>query len=138
MEKIFKHEIKFIDYGYEGLTVYRSAFQLAMDIFEISKSFPKEEKYSLTDQVRRSSRSVCANIAEGYRKRVYPKSFAAKIIDSDGECSETLVHLKFAFSCQYISNEIYEYFEKNYGEVGRILNYMYQNPEKFTPKEVVS
>jgi four helix bundle protein len=99
---------------------------------EISKSFPNEEKYSLTDQVRRSSRSVCANIAEGYRKRVYPKSFCSKIIDADGECSETIVHIKFAKYAEYISEEILEYFESGYKEVGRILNYMFNNPEKFT------
>ncbi len=131
MEKIFNKKINFRNDGFEDLKAYQKAFQLALDVFEISKSFPKEEKYSLTDQVRRSSRSVCANIAEGYRKRVYPKSFCAKIIDADGECSETIVHLKFAMYSDYLSEEIMEYFESGYIEAGKILNYMSQNPEKF-------
>ena len=135
MEKIYNKEIRFKEFGYEGLKVYRLAFQLSMDVFEISKGFPKEEKYSLTDQVRRSSRSVCANIAEGYRKRVYPKSFASKIIDSDGECSETMVHIKFALNCEYIYHGTLNYFENKYEEVGKILNYMSQHPEEFQPKE---
>lgn len=134
MEKIFKKEINFNSFGFESLIVYRKAFQLSMDIYEISKTFPREELYSLTDQMRRSSRSVCANLAEGYRKRVYPKHFSSKMIDSDGECSETLVHLKFASSCNYISKEYLDYFEKNYDEVGRILSNMAQHPEKFLPK----
>ena len=138
MEKIFKGTLSFDEFGYEGLNVYRSAFQLAMDIFEISKSFPKEEKYALTDQVRRSSRSVCANIAEGYRKRVYPKSFASKVFDSDGECSETMVHLKFACSCRYISQDEFQYFATKYNEVGRILNNMFQHPEKFIQRKEIS
>src|SRR6186713_507259 len=110
MEKIFKKDIQFKDFGFEGLIVYRLAFQLAMDVYEITKKFPREELYSLTDQVRRSSRSVCANLAEGYRKRIYPKHFSSKIIDSDGECSETMVHLKFAYACSHITIEQLEYF----------------------------
>lgn len=133
MQQIFNKEIKFKDLGYEGLKVYRLAFQLAMDVFEVSKLFPVEEKYSLTDQVRRSSRSVCANIGEGYRKRVYPKSFGSKIIDSDGECSETMIHLHFAHSCGYLSDEAIIYFENRYDEVGKMLNSMVQNAEKFVP-----
>ena len=131
MEKIYTKEIKFKKDGFEDLKAYQKAFQLALDVFEISKTFPKEEKYSLTDQVRRSSRSVCANIAEGYRKRVYPKSFCSKIVDADGECSETIVHIKFAKYSDYLSEEILEYFESGYKEVGKILNYMFENPEKF-------
>ena len=76
-----------------------------MSIFEITKSFPKEEKYSLTDQIRRSSRSVCANIAESSRKRVYPKHFISKLTDSDAENAETQSWLEFAFACQYIDSE---------------------------------
>jgi len=134
MERIFTGDIKFRDQGSEDLNAVRLSFILAMDVFEISKTFPKEKKYSLTDQIRRSSRSVCANLSEGYRKRVYPKSFSAKMIDSAGECSETLVHLKFATNCNYITSEILTYFEARYDEVGKILNYMYWNPEKFKPK----
>jgi len=102
MEKIFKKEIHFNEFGFESLTVYRKAFQLSMDVYEVSKNFPREELYSLTAQIRRSSRSVCANLAEGYKKRIYPKHFSSKMIDSDGECSETIVHLKFAYACNYI------------------------------------
>jgi four helix bundle protein len=79
-----------------------------MEIFEISRTFPVEEKYSLTDQVRRSSRSVCANIAEAYRKRIYPNHFVSKLTDSDAENSETNVWLEFALKCDYISNESYD------------------------------
>ena len=91
--------------SFRELIAYRKGFILAMEIFEISKSFPKEERYSLTDQIRRSSRSVCINMAEGYRKRKYPKHFYSKLTDSDSENSETLGWLDFAFACQYISEE---------------------------------
>src|SRR6187399_2657391 len=101
MEKLFKKEIHFKDFGFEGLEVYRNAFQLSMDVYEISRNFPKEEIYSLTDQVRRSSRSICANFAEGYKKRAYPKHFSSKMTDCEGECAETTVHLKFAYGCNY-------------------------------------
>ena len=141
MEKIYNKQVIFRKDGFEDLIAYQKAFQLALDVFELSKSFPKEEKYSLTDQVRRSSRSVCANIAEGYRKRVYPKSFCAKITDADGECSETIVHLKFAMYSDYLSEEKMNYLELGYNEVGKILNYMFENPEKFkggTKQSIVS
>ena len=84
---------------FQDLIAYQKSFELAMCIFEISKSFPKEETYSLTDQIRRSSRSVPANIAEAYRKRIYPKSFYSKLTDSDAENSETQVWLEFALKC---------------------------------------
>ena len=90
---------------FKNLLAYQKAFDLAMSIFEISKSFPKEEIYSLTDQVRRSSRSVNANIAEAYRKRRYPKHFISKLTDSDGENSETMTWLDFSLACNYISKE---------------------------------
>src|ERR1041384_8582106 len=89
--------------GHRDLKVYQLAYKLAMEIFEVSKAFPKEEKYSLTDQIRRSSRSVAANIAEGFRKRQYPKMFVSKLADSDGETAETQVWLDFARYCQYMS-----------------------------------
>jgi four helix bundle protein len=88
---------------FQDLLAYQKAFALAMDIFEISKSFPPEEKYALTDQIRHSSRSVCANIAEAYRKRIFPKHFHSKLTDSDAENSETQVWLEFCFKCKYIS-----------------------------------
>ena len=131
-------KIRFKDFGYEGLNVYRLAFQLAMEVFEVLKLFPKEEKYSLTDQMRIRSRSACANIGEGYRKSIYPKSFVSKNVDSDGECSETTIHLKFAFACGYISEDILSYFENKYEEVGKMLNAMIQNPGKFIPNNLLS
>ena len=116
---------------YKQLKAYKKAFELAMMIFEITKSFPKEERYSLTDQIRRSSRSVCANIAEGYRKRIYPKHFIAKLSDADMENSETQVWSGFALACEYISKEIKEELHDKSEEVGKLLGYMIQNPEKF-------
>ena len=88
---------------FQDLLAYKKSFGLAMKIFEVSKSFPKEEKYSLTDQVRRSSRSTTANISESYRKRRYPKNFISKLTDSDAENSETQTWLEFAFECKYIN-----------------------------------
>lgn len=130
---ILKRELQFDDSGHERLNVYRLAYRLAMEIFEMSKKFPKEEMYSLTDQVRRSSRSVCANIGEGYRKRLYPKSFVSKMIDVDGEATETAVHIRFAHDCGYISKEDYNYFKAEYLLIGKMINGMIQHPEKFTP-----
>ena len=90
--------------GFRDLRVYQLAFRLAMEIFEESKNFPKEEKYSLTDQIRRASRSVASNIAEGYRKKRYPKMFVSKMADADGEATETQVWVDFAAACGYLSS----------------------------------
>ncbi len=120
--------------GYNDLKVYQLAYKLAMEIFEISKSFPKEEIYSLTDQIRRSSRSVAVNIGEGYRKRKYPKYFSSKMTDSDGECTETQIWLDFARDCKYINEVIRDKLYKEYEEVGRMLGSMANNPEKFLPR----
>jgi len=90
--------------GFEELLVYKEAFSLAMDIFQLSKRFPKEEIYNLTDQVRRSSRAVCACISEGYRKRKYNSYFQSKLSDADMGNSETQVWLRFCFECQYINH----------------------------------
>lgn len=92
-------------HSYRELRVYCSALDLAMEIFELTKSFPPEEKYSLTDQIRRSSRSVCANIAEAWRKRRYKAAFIAKINDSETEATETQVWLELAFLCKYLTEE---------------------------------
>ncbi len=91
--------------GYRDLKVYQLVYRLAIEIFNESKSFPKEERYSLTDQVRRSSRSVAANVAEGYRKRRYPNMFISKMADADSEGAETQVWLDFAQDCGYVSRE---------------------------------
>ncbi len=87
---------------FRELEVYRLARESAMRIYEASKSFPSGEKYSLTDQIRRSSRSVCTNIAEGWRKRRYPNVFVSKLTDADAEGAETRVWLEFAFRCGYL------------------------------------
>lgn len=122
--------------SFKDLRVYQMAYALAMEIFHISKSFPKEEKYSLTDQIRRASRSVCTNIAEGYRKRRYPKHFTSKITDADAEASETTVWLDFAKDCDYITVEIHQSFIERYEEVGKMLGSMANNPERFLPKKI--
>ena len=120
--------------GFRGLTVYKKAFELAMDIYEMTKEFPALEKFELTDQIRRSSRAVCRAIGEGYRKRQYPKHFSSKMSDSDMENTETQVSLDFAFECKYISQEqYYDLIEKS-EEVGRLLNHMVENPEKYVPR----
>ena len=120
--------------GFRDLIVYQKAFDLAMKIFEITKRFPSEEKYELTDQLRRSSRAVCRAIGEGYRKRQYPKHFSSKMSDADMENTETQVSLDFAKECNYLSQEEYlELIDKS-EEVGRMLNHMVENPEKYQPK----
>ena len=117
--------------SFRDLKVYQKAFNLAMDIFKITRDFPEEEKYALTTQIRKSSRSVCSSIGEGYRKRKYQTHFVSKMTDSDMENSETQVWLDFSFSCKYISKDIYkEYFERS-EEIGRMLNHMIENPEKY-------
>lgn len=119
---------------YQDLLAYIKGFEVAMNIFEISKSFPKEETYSLTDQVRRSSRSVCANIAEAYRKRDYPKHFHSKLTDCDAENSETQTWLEFSFACNYISKETFQLLTEKNNEVGKLINYVILNPSKFGVK----
>jgi four helix bundle protein len=120
-----------IPLGFRDLRVYQLAYQLAMEIFRDSKAFPVEEKYSLTDQVRRSSRSVAANIAEGYRKKRYPKMFVSKMADADGEATETQVWLDFARDCGYLSSQRQQQLTKDYEEVGRMLGSMILKPERF-------
>jgi four helix bundle protein len=119
--------------SFRDLKVYHKAFQFAMRIFEMTKEFPKEEKYELTDQIRRSSRAICRAIGEGYRKRQYTRHFAAKMSDADMENSETQVSLDFAKACEYISTDTYKQLIKESEEIGRILNHMVTYPEKFKP-----
>jgi four helix bundle protein len=121
---------------FKGLLAYQKGFELAMEIFYLSKSFPKEEKYSLTDQIRRSARSVCACIGESYRKRLYPAHFISKLSDSDMENSETQVWLDFAFECEYLKREEHEKLTEKVKEIGKLLNYMILNPEKFGSKRL--
>lgn len=117
--------------SFRDLTVYKKAFELAMEIFDLSKTFLKEEKYSLTDQIRRSSRSVCLSIAEAYRKRRYEAHFISKSSDADMENSETQVWLDFALSCKYLEKQVHEDLMKKMEEIGRLLNHMIENPEKY-------
>ena len=120
--------------GHRDLKVYQLADKLAMEIYNETKSFPKEERYSLTDQIRRSSRSVAANIAEGFRKRQYPKMFISKLADADGEATETQVWLDFSRDCEYLSIQRRDELVKGYEEVGKMLGTMMSMPEKFIPK----
>jgi four helix bundle protein len=120
--------------SYRDLRVYQNAFEAAMEIFELTKSFPAEEKYSMVDQMRRSSRSVCANLAEAWRKRRYPKSFVSKLSDCEGEASETRVWLEFSINCKYISQEAFEKLDKKYDLIlGQLVN-MINNSEKWIIK----
>jgi len=129
--------MKTLEQGHESLVAYQKSFQLAMSIFEISKSFPKEERYSLTDQIRRTSRSVCANIGEGYRKRRYPKHFISKMSDADGEMTETQIWIKFALNCRYITPQEATNLLDISLECGKMLGYMMSHPEKFAPKNAL-
>ena len=119
--------------GHRDLKVFQLAYDLAMEIFHLSKSFPVEEKYSLTDQIRRSSRSVAANIAEGFRKRRYPNMLINKLTDCDGEATETQVWLDFSFDCGYLSKQNHDRLISGYEEVGKMLGGMMANASKFAP-----
>jgi four helix bundle protein len=117
--------------AYRELKAYKKAFELSMEIFEITKAFPKEEKYSLIDQIRRSSRSVCSHIAEAYRKRHYEKHFISIMTSGDSENTETQVWLDFSVACKYLTQSYYEYLSEKSGEVGKLISFMINNPEKF-------
>lgn len=121
--------------NFRDLTVYKKAFELAMEIFQVSKEFPKEERYSLTDQIRRSSRSVCVCIGEAYRKRQYEAYFVSKSSDADMENTETRVWLEFAEACEYLTEELKEKFDNKAAEVGKLLNHMIENPKKYQRKK---
>ena len=105
----------------KDLEVYKKAYQLAMEIFELSKSFPKEEQYALTSQIRRSSRSVCLNLREAWAKRRYEAHFISKLTDCDGENSETNSSLDFALDCGFIDKEQYEKLSGLNIEIGKML-----------------
>jgi four helix bundle protein len=117
-----------------GLVVYQKSFQLAMEIFERSKEFPVEEKYSLTDQIRRSSRAVSANLAEAYCKRRYQAHFISKLSDADMENTETQTWIQYAHSCNYLAKEEFDDFMSVSREVGKLLNFMMKHPERFLRK----
>ena len=117
--------------GFRDLIVYQKAYKLAMEIFELTKSFPKEERYSLTDQIRRSSRSVTSNLAEAWAKKLYIKAFVSKLADSLGEEYETEGWLDYSKDCRYISVESYEALMEGYNEVRKMLVSMINNPDRF-------
>jgi four helix bundle protein len=116
---------------HRDLDVYKMAFEAAMQIFEKSRSFPIEERYSLTDQVRRSSRSVCANLAEAWRKRRYEASFLSKLSDAEAEAAETQVWLEFALKCGYLSENILQELSVAYDNIlGKIVS-LINNPQQW-------
>ncbi len=121
-----------IIHTHKELDVFKLAFSAAMEIFEMTKSFPSDERYSLVDQKRRSSRSVATNIAEAFRKRRYEKAFVAKLSDSEGEAAETQVWLDFSFSCKYIDegtrNDLYHKYENIIGKLVNMIKY----PDKWS------
>lgn len=123
--------MKNVYHDFRDWLAYQKAFAQAMTIFEISKTFPVDERYSLTDQIRRSSRSVCANLSESFRKRIYINHFLSKITDCLAENSETLVWIDFAYHCKYIDQKQKEEMVDANIEIGKLLSFMYKNPDKF-------
>ena len=121
--------------SHRDLEVYQMAFKAAMEIFELSKKFPKEETYSLTDQIRRSSRSVNTNIAEAWRKRKYPLVFRNKLSDAEAEAGETQSWLEFAHACQYLTTEEVSPVYKQYDLIIGKLVVMGQNPDSWNPEK---
>jgi len=116
---------------HKELDTYKMAFKSSMRIYETTKSFPKEEKFSLIDQIRRSSRSVCTNIAEAFRKRKYPKSFIAKLSDSESEAAETQTWLDFSLACKYLDNQTHRELIEDYDKIIGKLTNMARHPEKW-------
>ncbi len=116
---------------FRDLKVYRIAFECAMEIYKITKGFPGEEKYSLVDQIRRSSRSVCTNIAEAWRKRKYPKVFENKLTDAMQEASETQSWLEFSLACGYVNEESFQKLDKEYEGIIGMLTSMDRQSDKF-------
>jgi four helix bundle protein len=115
----------------KDLNVYKRAYRLAMEIFKLSKGFPSEEKYALTSQIRRSSRSTCLNLREAWAKRRYEAHFVNKLTDCDGENSETESSLDFARDCGYISEEVHVELTSGCAEIGRMIGRMVQKSESF-------
>ncbi len=113
------------------LDAYKLAFETAMEIFGISKAFPKEETYSLTDQVRKSSRSVCTSLAEGWRKRRYKAAFVNKLSDAAQEAAETQTWLEFALACKYIDKKTFEKLDEKYEHIFAMLFTMEQKADSF-------
>jgi four helix bundle protein len=121
-------------YDHQQLDVYQAGFKLAMEIYSITKSFPPEERYSLTDQIRRSSRGVCSNLAEVWRKRRYEAAFMAKLSDSEAEAAETQTWLDFARECRYIEDSNHQQLCQHYDQVIGKLVTMIRNPNPWILK----
>lgn len=113
--------------SYKDLEVYRRSFKVAMDIFWITRKFPKEEIYSLTSQITRSSRSISANISEGWSKRTYESVFKQHLVHSLGSCSETATWLDFSLECKYMDQETHTRFSDEVAKIGKMLNKLHQN-----------
>ena len=120
--------------NFKELRVYQTAFELQQDIFEVSKQFPKEERYALTDQIRRASRSVGANISEAWQKRRYPAHFVSKLTDADGEQAETQHWVDTAMACHYISEEQKKSMLEKCSRIGQMLGTMIAKPARFCPQ----
>ena len=116
---------------FRDLEVYQRAFDAAMEIFELTKQFPSDEKYSMVDQMRRSSRSVCANLAEGWRKRRYSAVFKNKVTDSMQEASETQCWLEFAHACQYMGSEVFGRMDSEYEQILGMLSSVEKKSDRF-------
>lgn len=117
--------------GYKDLRVYQLAYSLAMELFHETRRFPLDERYSLTDQLRRCSRSIPANIAEAWEKRKYEEAFMSKLIDYSGEAAEVEVWLDLSLDCDYLPKDRHQHFAQKYDEVNRMLYSMINRPEKF-------
>ena len=117
--------------SYRDLRVYQAAMDLAMEIFELTKNFPKEETYSLVDQIRKSSRSTCANLSEAWRKRRYQAAFVSKLRDSETEAAETQVYLEFSLRCGYINEEIFKNLDQRYEHILSQPVTMIMNPHSW-------
>ncbi|MBO0695701.1 MAG: four helix bundle protein [Verrucomicrobia bacterium] len=116
---------------FQALDVYQNALATGLRVYELSKQFPSEEKYSLTDQIRRSSRSVCANIAEAWRKRRYQAAFVSKLSDAEGEAAETQVHLEFPFRHRYVSHDEFLSIDDAYEKICAQVVRMIDEPKKW-------
>ncbi|MBF8297024.1 MAG: hypothetical protein HW389_3569 [Bacteroidetes bacterium] len=120
--------------GYKDLRVYQLAYSLAMEIFQETKKFPVEERYSLIDQIRRCSRSIPTNLAEAWKKRKYEKAFVSKLIDCSSEAAEVEVWIDFSLDCGYLQKDRHQYFTGKYDEINKMLYSMINQPEKFVAK----
>jgi four helix bundle protein len=117
--------------NYNDLRVFTQSYDLAIKVHVLTRKFPKDEMFGITSQIRRSSRSVCVNIVEAYRKKIYPNHFRSKISDADAECSETLIWLRMARDFGFMDQAEFEYLTNECREIGRMLGGMIRHPEKF-------